>query len=71
MPDSTTRRCGCGQCRVRRLTGPIIVITIGVIFLVHQYTSYGMGTLWPLLLIVPGVILVAASFASDAGHIGS
>jgi Domain of unknown function (DUF5668) len=48
-----------------------MVITIGAIFLVHQYTPYGMGTLWPLLLIVPGVILVAASFASDTGHIGS
>jgi hypothetical protein len=48
-----------------------MIITVGVIFLVAQYTPYGMGTLWPLLLIVPGVVLVAASLVSDEGHIGS
>jgi Domain of unknown function (DUF5668) len=71
MADPLQKRCTCGQCRVRRLTGPLLVITVGVIFLLEQFTHYGIRTLWPLLLIVPGVVLVAASFASDAGHIGT
>jgi len=71
MADSIEKRCGCAQCRVRRLMGPLMIITIGAIFLVQQYTPYGVGTLWPLMLIVPGIILVAASLASDEGHVGS
>jgi hypothetical protein len=70
MSESMQKRCGCAQCQVRRLMGPVMLITIGAIFLVHQYTRYGMGTLWPLMLIVPGVILVAASLVSDEGHVG-
>lgn len=51
--------------------GPVIVITVGVIFLLQQWTPYGMATLWPLLIIVPGVIQVLAYTVSDEGHISS
>jgi len=38
------------------LTGPIILVTIGVMFLVGQFVpAWGFGKTWPVLLIVVGV----------------
>ena len=51
--------------------GLMILITVGVIFLVGQYTRYGFGDLWPVLLIVVGAIAVAQAFASRGEHTGS
>jgi hypothetical protein len=50
--------------------GPIVLITIGVIFLFGEYTRYSFGELWPLLLIVPGIVMLAQSLASKDGHAG-
>lgn len=51
--------------------GPVILIVLGAIFLSGEYTHYGFATLWPLLLIVPGILLLAQSAASREGHIDS
>jgi len=70
MADSENPRCTCTSCRLRSMMGPIMLITIGVIFLVGEYTRYDFGYLWPILLIVPGVIMVVQAFASKEGHTG-
>ncbi|MFZ0410135.1 MAG: DUF5668 domain-containing protein [Candidatus Acidiferrales bacterium] len=62
--------CGCGNCRVHGLMGPLTLITVGVIFLLGQYTQYGFSFLWPLLLIVPGIVMVVQALASKEGHVG-
>jgi Domain of unknown function (DUF5668) len=54
---------------MRSLMGPIMLITIGVLFLLREFTRYGIGELWPILLIVPGIVLVAQHMASKAGHV--
>jgi hypothetical protein len=64
-------RCGCSHCRVRGVMGPLMLITIGAIFLAAQYTRYSIGDLWPVILIVAGVVLVAQSLASRTGHLSS
>jgi hypothetical protein len=51
--------------------GPLILITIGVLFLIGEYSRYSFGDLWPILLIVIGVILVLQALASQEGHLGS
>jgi len=71
MPASIRPRCPCANCRVRGLIGPVMLITIGVIFLVGEYTRYGFGELWPVLLIVGGVLAVCQSMASREGHTGT
>jgi hypothetical protein len=48
-----------------------LLITIGVIFLIGEYTRFGFGDLWPVLLIVLGIIAVAQAFASRSGHTGA
>lgn len=71
MTDQDRPRCPCARCRMHSLTGPVIIITIGVIFLISEYTPYGMGHLWPLILIVVGVFRLAESMVSNEGHIRS
>ena len=69
MADTNKIRCSCAHCRVSCLMGPLMLITVGAIFLAAQYTRYGIGDLWPLFMIVPGILLLAQSFASREGHI--
>jgi len=69
MADSANEKCGCPSCRMRGMMGPIMLITIGVIFLIGEYSRYDFHYLWPLLLIVPGLVLVAQSLVSRQGHI--
>jgi len=64
-------RCTCTSCRIRGLMGPVMLITIGALFLLRRYTHFGIGELWPVLLIVAGIVLVAQAMASRERHIGS
>jgi len=47
---------------------PILLITIGAIFLAGQYTRYSFFDLWPIILVVIGAVLVGQSLASREGH---
>ncbi|HTW23516.1 MAG TPA: hypothetical protein VMD78_07950 [Candidatus Baltobacteraceae bacterium] len=71
MTDDRRPNCPCARCRMRSLLGPVMIITIGVIFLLSEYTRFGIGHLWPLFLIVLGVFRLAESMVSDEGHIRS
>lgn len=71
MADEIKTRCTCANCRIRGLMGPVMIITVGVLFLFRQYTRYSVGDLWPVLLIVAGIVLVAQAMASRDGHVGS
>lgn len=64
-------KCNCAQCRCRGLMGPVVLITLGLLFLIGQYGTYSFGQLWPILLIVIGAMKVAESLVSSAGHVGS
>ena len=67
---STQVRCHCQSCTIRGLTGPSIVITIGVLFLLHQLLGghFYFGNTWPVLLVVIGLLHLASSLASRQGH---
>jgi len=71
MTDQIGVRCSCARCRMHGLMGPVIIITIGAIFLLSEYTPYGIGHLWPVILIVVGVFRLAESMVSSEGHIQS
>jgi hypothetical protein len=58
------------HCRVRGFVGPVMLITIGMLFLIGEYTRYGFGQLWPVLLIVGGILALIQSTASREGHTG-
>ncbi len=44
---------------VRAITGPIILITIGVLFAFDRYTEFRFSQTWPVLLIVVGLLKLA------------
>jgi hypothetical protein len=71
MSDPNQPVCHCACCKIRGLMGPMMIITVGVLFLVAEYTRFSFGELWPILLIVAGVVLTAQSLASKEGHLGS
>lgn len=71
MPEGARGRCSCAYCRLSAIRGPVILITVGVLFLIGEYTRYGFGDLWPVLLIVLGLIAVAQALVSKQGHTGS
>jgi hypothetical protein len=44
---------------VRAVTGPIILITVGVLFAFDRFTEFRFSQTWPVLLIVVGLLKLA------------
>jgi|SRR5208283_1860062 len=67
---STQGKCRCQSCTIRGLTGPAIVITIGVLFLLHETQGGRLDfqNTWPVILLVIGLLQLASAFASREGH---
>jgi hypothetical protein len=51
--------------------GPVILILIGALFLLGRFSEYGFHQLWPIVLVVIGVFLLAEARASRSGHTGA
>lgn len=70
---SAPTRCHCPSCTIRNLSGPTVVITIGVLFLLHQWQGgrFYFGNTWPVILLVIGVLQLATALAPRDGHVDS
>jgi Domain of unknown function (DUF5668) len=68
---SAQTRCHCQSCTIRGMLGPAVLITLGVLFLLHQMRGgqFDFGNTWPVLLMVIGILLLASSVAPRNGHI--
>lgn len=44
------------QHLIRAITGPVILITVGVLFLIDRFSQFGFNQTWPVLLIVIGIL---------------
>jgi Domain of unknown function (DUF5668) len=65
-------RCNCRSCTIRGLMGPAVVITVGVLFLLEQtHSGFSFGQTWPVILVVIGVVRLAAALAPMDGHVKS
>ena len=62
--------CVCERCRTRRLMGPAILVTLGVLFLLDNISRLEFHRTWPAILLVIGVVKLVQSNASYAGHVG-
>ena len=62
--------CRCERCRTRKLMGPAILVTIGVLLLLHSTSRVEFDKTWPAILLVIGVVKLMQSNASSDGHIG-
>ena len=56
---------------IRGLMGPAVIITVGVLFLLNEMSGgrFSFGNTYPMILIVIGVISLAAAAASSEGHV--
>ena len=41
---------------IRAIRGPITLITLGALFVLHNFTRFGFDKTWPVLLIVFGLL---------------
>jgi hypothetical protein len=66
-------RCRCPRCTIRGLMGPAVIVTIGVLFLLHEVRGdvFDFSNTYPFILIVIGAILLASSMAPMDGHVDS
>ncbi len=62
------RGCYCARCCTRGVMGPVILVTLGILFLIGEFTRYDFGATWPVLLIVIGLVKVLGSTAGTEGH---
>jgi hypothetical protein len=66
-------RCSCQRCTIRGLMGPVVVVTVGVLFLLSEMRGsfFDFGNTYPVILIVIGLISLASALASSEGHVSS
>jgi hypothetical protein len=66
-------RCNCQRCTIRGLMGPVVVVTVGVLFLLAEMRGgfFDFGNTYPVILIVIGIISLASAMASAEGHVSS
>jgi len=64
-----SRSCSCARCRCSGYLGPVLLITLGALLLIDQYSMYGIGRTWPILLIVIGVVKLLQWNAPLTGHV--
>jgi|SRR5580658_5811511 hypothetical protein len=64
-------RCNCQRCTLRGLRGPIIIVTIGVLFLLQEMRGgyFDFGNTYPVIIIVIGLLSLACALASTEGHV--
>ncbi len=65
-------RCACPRCTIHGLMGPAVIITVGVLFLLDEMMHGGVFSFWntcPVILIVLGIISLAAAAAPAEGHV--
>jgi len=61
--------CPCDRCRMRKIMGPAMLVTIGMLFLLQSLNVADFDRTWPAILLVVGVVKLLQSNASAAGHI--
>jgi hypothetical protein len=44
---------------IRRIRGPVYILTVGVLALLAEWTPFGWHRTWPVFLIVTGILVFA------------
>src|SRR5258708_28990184 len=63
--------CQCARCRTRRIMGPVMMMTIGSLFLLENMHVANFGRTWPVILLVVGGVKLLQGSASAADHVPS
>ena len=68
-PYIRNRNCRCVRCQASGLMGAAILITLGVLFLIDNYTGIRFNETGPILLLVIGGVLLISRTGSTEGHV--
>jgi len=73
MDQPVRGQCTCTRCRSRGVMGPVVLITIGVLFLIQQFSHDYLTfvRLSPIILIVIGAVKILRAVAPADGHISA
>ena len=73
MDQPVRVRCACMRCRLRGIMGPVVLITIGVLFLIQEFSHdyFTFVRLSPIILIMIGAVKILRAVAPSDGHIGT
>jgi hypothetical protein len=63
--------CQCARCRSRRLMGPAMLLTFGLLFLLENVHVADFDRTWPVILLVIGGVKLLQGSASIEGHVPS
>jgi len=65
--------CQCARCRTRRIMGPVVLLTVGVLFQLQNMDLAGLHfhRTWPVILLVIGAVKLLQGNASTEGHVAS
>jgi hypothetical protein len=66
---TSSGRCYCEKCRTRRLMGPAVLVTVGLVFLLDSAGAISAGKTWPAIILVIGIVKLLQNNASSAQHI--
>jgi cell wall-active antibiotic response 4TMS protein YvqF len=71
LAGSSCSGCQCARCRSRRLMGPAMLLTIGVLLQLEalHVGNLGFGRTWPVILLVVGAVKLLQGSASTGGHV--
>jgi hypothetical protein len=58
---------GASANLIRAIRGPIILITVGILFALDHMTQFTFGRTWPAILIVLGLLGLGERFGAPAG----
>jgi cell wall-active antibiotic response 4TMS protein YvqF len=67
--EASATRCYCDRCRMRRLMGPAVLVTVGFVFLLDAFGKVSFSRTWPAIVLVIGIVKLLQSNASGAGHV--
>jgi hypothetical protein len=68
-PYIRNRNCHCVRCRAHGLMGAAILVTLGVLSLLDNYSVLSFHETAPVLLLVIGCVLLVSRTGSTEGHI--
>jgi hypothetical protein len=63
-----SRTCACPRCRANWYMGPAVLVTLGVLFLLSEFSVARFERTWPILLIVIGLVKVLQWSSPLTGH---
>jgi len=61
--------CRCRRCSTRGLTWPVVLVTLGLLFLLANRSNYPFQRTWPILLIVIGAVRLVRYAVPDTEHV--